>query len=183
MEPSRTEGGAWPLARRARAGRSPASDATFEAFFRQELPSIERTVLMIVRDRGRAEEITQDAFVQLFARWSMIERYERPGAWVRRVAIRMAVRAAKRDRARALLERSHRREPRDPIVDLDLAAAIRSLPATQQAAVVLYYLEDFPVAEVARTLGRPEATVRSHLHRARRRLAELLGEDDGGELR
>ncbi|MGZ8607438.1 MAG: RNA polymerase sigma factor [Actinomycetota bacterium] len=179
---SETERRVGTLARRRSERRAQTSEAAFVAFFSQEYPALERTVRMIVRDRWRAEEITQDAFVQLFSRWSSIERYERPGAWVRRVAIRMAVRAANRERVRAVIERQSRSEPRDPIVDIDLAAAIRELPPTQQAALVLFYLEDLPVAEVARILGRPEVTVRSSLHRARRRLAEILREDEGDEL-
>ena len=180
MQPeTETQRQPWVFAREASARGERASEEAFVAFFKQEYPAIERAVLMIVRDRGRAEEIAQDAFVQLFSRWSKVERYERPGAWVRRVAIRMAVRAAKRDRMRAVIERAPRTEERDPIVDIDLAAAIRLLPPCQQAALVLFYLEDLPVAEVAQILGRAEVTVRSTLHRARHRLAQVLREDEG----
>jgi RNA polymerase sigma-70 factor (ECF subfamily) len=48
----------------------------------------------------------------------------------------------------------------------------------QRAAVVLYYWEDRPVAEIARVLEVSESTVKQHLHRARHRLAELLEEED-----
>ena len=109
-------------------------------------------------------------------------RTERPGAWVRRVAIRMAVRSSKRDRIRAVLERQSTVTERDPIVDIDLAAAIRKLPTRQQAAVVLFYLDDLPVVEIGHILGCPAVTVRSMLHRARVRLAEVLREDEGDEL-
>ena len=141
---------AWQVPGERTSRDADATEQAFVAFFQQEYPRIERAVLMIVRDAARAEEITQDAFVQLFSRWSKVERYERPGAWCRRVAIRMAVRAAKRDRMRIVLEGRTGTEPRDPIVDVELAVAIRSLPLSQQAAVVLFYLEDLPVADVAR---------------------------------
>jgi Sigma-70 region 2 len=52
-----------------------------------------RSVFLIVRDRGRAEEITQEAFVKLYTHWRRVARYDRPDAWVRRVAIRMAIRS------------------------------------------------------------------------------------------
>jgi len=46
---------------------------------------------------------------------------------------------------------------------------------------VLFYFEDLPVAEIAHILERPEATIRSDLHRARNHLAELLDEPPGGD--
>ena len=51
-------------------------------------------------DRGHAEEITQDAFAKLLLHWSSVRNYERPDAWVRRVAIRMAVKQSKREMGR-----------------------------------------------------------------------------------
>jgi RNA polymerase sigma-70 factor, ECF subfamily len=155
-----------------RPDRSRAEEG-FAGFFRTEYPSVARTVELILRDRGRAEEVTQDAFIQLFTRWRRISKYERPGAWVRRVAIRMAV--------RALVERNEPSQVEDAFPDVDLVAAIHTLPETQRAVIVLFYFEDLPVAEIAHILERPEATIRSDLHRARNQLADLLDEPLGGD--
>jgi RNA polymerase sigma-70 factor (ECF subfamily) len=57
---------------------------------------------------------------------------------------------------------------------MDLQRALLTLSVQQRAAVILYYLEDRPLDEVAGVLGCHESTARVHLHRARRRLAELL---------
>jgi len=65
-----------------------------------------------------------------------------------------------------------------PALDLDVLRAVAKLPGTQRAAIVLFYLEDRPVAEVADSLGCSDATARVHLHRGRKRLAELLGEEE-----
>src|SRR6476469_3447199 len=65
----------------------------YEGFFRREFAPTLRTVELMLRDHGRAEELTQDAFVQLLRHWAKVSRYERPDAWVRRVAIRLAVRS------------------------------------------------------------------------------------------
>jgi hypothetical protein len=58
------------------------NDAPFEftSFFRQEFAPVLRTVELIFRDHGRAEELTQDAFVQLMRHWPKISLYERPDA-------------------------------------------------------------------------------------------------------
>ena len=157
------------------------SEEGFAGFFRTEYQSVARTVELILRDRGRAEEVTQDAFIQLFTRWRRISKYERPGAWVRRVAIRMAVRAARREKVRALVERNEPSQVEDAFPDVDLVAAIHTLPETQRAVIVLFYFEDLPVAEIAHILERREATIRSDLHRARNHLADLLNEPLGGD--
>lgn len=169
-----------PGTSRSGVGARMDAEAEFTAFFRAEFARVLRTVCLVVGDRGRAEEITQDAFVQLLDHWDAVSGYERPEAWVRRVAIRMAGRAARRERMVRILESGPfgrgESTAEMPEGDSDVAAAVRRLPAGQRTAVVLFYFEDRPVAEVAQLLGCSPATARVHLHRARRRLAALLGE-------
>jgi RNA polymerase sigma factor (sigma-70 family) len=156
-------------------------DADFTAFFRAEYPALVRTLYLVVYDREQARDIAQDAFVQLFARWRRISHYDRPEAWVRRVGIRMAVRASARERRRPQLERELDFATMPKPVDLDIVRAIEQLPASQRAAVALFYLEDRPVTDVAEVLGCSEVTAKVHLHRARKRLAELLRETEPRE--
>jgi RNA polymerase sigma-70 factor (sigma-E family) len=151
-----------------------ADDSAFAWLFRDEYPAIVRTAYLMLGDREAAEDVAQEAFVRLYARWRRVSRYERPGAWVRRVAIRLASRARGRPRAATLTEGPARPEP---TTDPDLRLALLALPANQRAAVVLHYLEDLPVAEVAVLMGCAPSTAKVHLHRARKRLAELLGEE------
>jgi RNA polymerase sigma-70 factor (ECF subfamily) len=78
---------------------------------------------------------------------------------------------------RSLVERdSHPAELRQS-VDVDLANAIGELPPRQRSAVVLFYFEDRPMQEIADILGCSVSTGWVHLHRARKRLAALLGEE------
>ena len=158
------------------------TDVAFEytAFFRDEFAGVLRTIELMLRDRGRAEEITQDAFVQLYLNWPKISRYERPDAWVRRVAIRLMMRSVRRDRLWRLVRGNLLPSAPDPPSRYDLAGAIRQLSGGQRAAIVLHYYEDRPVTEVAILLGCSESTARVQLHRGRKRLAQLLGEDDDG---
>jgi len=55
-----------------------------------------------------------------------------------------------------------------------LYAAIDELPASEKAAVLLFYMEDYSTKEISEILGMPSVTVRSHLHRARRHLKKIL---------
>jgi RNA polymerase sigma factor (sigma-70 family) len=156
-------------------------DEAFAWFFRAEFPRVVRTVTVVLQDRERARDVAQEAFIQLLTHWEKVSRYDRPEAWVRRVAIRLAMRGRQRDVLRRARERLNG-PPREPAGDadvagaLDLMAAVRRLPPAQRAAVALFYYEDQPVSEIAAILGCTPSTVRGHLHSARQRLAGLLGE-------
>ena len=154
-----------------------ASERTeFEWIFRSTYPAVLRTTYLVLHDRGRAEEVTQDAFLRLCERWRSVQRVENPEAWVRRVAVRAAVRSAQRTRLRSAPLPDDDQPWWDDLPDVDLARAVASLAPQQRAAVALHYLDDLPVEEVAHHLGVTPSTVKQHLFRARARLATLLCE-------
>ena len=153
----------------------------FEDLFVEEYPRVVRTVFFIVGDEGRAEEVTQDAFVALLRHWSKVRDYDRPGAWVRRVAIRLAVKTARREQRQAALVARLRPQQVDELpvfpVSPETMAAIRSLPVKERAVVVLHYFEDRPVDEIADLLDCTESAVKMRLSRARHHLSDLLVEE------
>jgi RNA polymerase sigma-70 factor (ECF subfamily) len=158
-----------------------AEQQEYAWYFRACFVPVSRTVYLIVRDRGRAEDITQEALYRLLRHWGTVSAYERPEAWVRRVAIRIAVREVQRSAARGERERLGAVAPHDDVPDLDVARAVAGLTPMQRAAVVLYYWEDRPVHEIAGLLCVSDSTVKQHLHRARHRLAVVLGEEAVGQ--
>ncbi len=154
----------------------------FRDLFACECASLVRTVYAIVGDQGRAEEITQDAFIQLLRHWGKVRRYEVPQAWVRRVAIRMAVKSQDRERRLAgALARLRPTSVETAAPDVGLSAevlsAMRALTAKQRAVVVLFYFEDRPITEIAYLLECSQGAVEMRLHRARERLGEVLAEE------
>ena len=76
----------------------------YEWVFRAGFASVARTVFLIVGSQAVAEEITQEAFIKLLQKWSTVSDYERPEAWARKVAVRIAVRHVGRERSRPLRE-------------------------------------------------------------------------------
>jgi RNA polymerase sigma-70 factor (ECF subfamily) len=153
------------------------SDVAFESIFRTEFTKVQRTIYPIVGEAESARDITQEAFTRLYTHWKKVSGYERPEAWVRRVAIRLAVRSRRRTfmhfRAVGRLEAPRPIVPGDP----DLARALLELPPTQRAAIVLFYFEDLPISEAAELMGCSEGTAKVRLHRGRERLREILGEE------
>jgi RNA polymerase sigma-70 factor (ECF subfamily) len=158
-------------------------EVEYEWYFRASFAPVARTVFLIIHDRGRAEDITQEAFLRMLRHWRTVSRYERPDAWVRRVAIRIAVQELQRESRRGSKERQAYVETVDSLPDPDVARAVATLAPMQRAAVVLFYWEDRPVHEIAHVLQVSDSTVKQHLYRARARLAELLGEEVDSDVR
>lgn len=130
----------------------------------------------IVGDAHRAEEIVQSAFERCFQRWSRVSRLDRPGAWVRRVAINEAISVVRRLRSeQRAVQRVGGLAPVPPgssdgehgIDHEGLWAAVRALPGDQAAAIALRYCADLGIDEIADTLGISAAAVKSLLHRGR----------------
>src|SRR6266403_808889 len=111
---------------------------SFDALYRDSFATVVRSVRWIVGDSEVAREITQDAFVAALVHWRKVRSLDNPGAWVRRVAIRDAVRAAKRTRRQPLVASTGSSPDGDAA--LDVRGAVASLPAAQRAAVVLRYM-------------------------------------------
>lgn len=150
----------------------------FDALYQASYPRLVAQVHAYLSDRSEAEEIVQEAFVRAWQRWSRVTRLDDPAAWVRRVAWNLAT---SRLRRLAMAARVHRRplmsvtRPPDPD-HVALVTALRELPERHRLAVVLHYLADLSVAQIAADLDVPAGTVQSWLHRGRARLAKLLAD-------
>lgn len=158
-----------------------APATTFDEVFEREYARLVRVARLIVRDEGRAYEIVQESFARALVRWDRVGDYESPGGWLLTVTVRQAVRARdRRSRETAPLRAdpaSGGRGPADLVESRSLVdAGLATLSPRQRAVVVLHYLEDLPVAEVAVRLGVREGTVKTQLSRARARMADVLGE-------
>lgn len=156
-----------------------AASPDYEELFLRDYARVASTIHHILGDRQLAEEVTQDAFLELLRHWRTVSGYDRPDLWVRRVAIRKAQRERHRVWRRRELERATLvRDQVDPPTPLpEVFEAVRALAPRQRAVVVLFYFEDRPMSEIATILGCTESTGWSQLHTARRHLAEALAEE------
>ncbi len=146
----------------------------FADLFRAQHPGLVRELTLILGDRGLAEDVAAEGFVELWRRWEQVSNFDRPGAWVRRVALRKAGRARWRRGRRRAVEASFSQQGTAGDPDLDLVAALRQLSLAQRTAVVMHHLGGWSTADIAEVLGCADVTVRSHLSRGRKRLAGLL---------
>lgn len=169
-------------------GAVPTEDG-FRAFFVDEHPRLVAMVAALSGDRGHAEDVAQEALLRAYRRWDTVGRYDRPGAWTRRVALNLATSARRRrtSERRAVVRLTARptaipADPvADPVISSEVWAAVRTLPRQQAAALALYYLADESVAALAASLGCAPGTAKAHLHQGRAALARILGEPDPEE--
>ena len=130
------------------------------------------------------EDLVQDAFLRALERIDKLGRGSAFGPWFYRLLVNTALNRRKY-RARRHTEDvpASAAGPDSPAVDSEraelrgrLAAALGSLPDELETVVILHDLEGFTHPEIAKVLGIPEGTCRSHLSRARRMLRETLKE-------
>ena len=154
-----------------------------EAAYRADADRMWRSVYAYVGDPEIASDAVAEAFAQLIRRGEAVRD---PAAWAWRTAFRVAAGAMKarrtNDRAtviemppRSVVEPAYTDRYSDP----DLLSALSQLPDGQRAAVILFYYADLSAAQIAERLGSNQLAVRANLSRGRRRLRQLLGDDNG----
>jgi RNA polymerase sigma-70 factor (ECF subfamily) len=148
----------------------------FDALFRRSGAGVFRTLYAYTGGRRDvAEEATAEAFARALARSETIRD---PVAWIYRTAFRLANEELRAERRRGASPPEGEAPPPELTGLID---ALRRLSPNQRAAIVLRHVLDLEVAEVARRMGIAAPTVRVHLHRGRKRLRELLGDEEVGD--
>ena len=151
---------------------------TFDEFFLAEFPRLVSMLTAWSGDRAIAEDLAQDALLQAHRNWADVVVLERPGAWVRRVALnRSSNEQRRRRRERAAVSRVRADQKIDiviPTADDQLWERVRALPPAQRDATIMRYVDDLPLADIAAVLGCSDGTVKTHLQRARHTLAGHL---------
>jgi RNA polymerase sigma-70 factor, ECF subfamily len=147
----------------------------FDAFYRGTSGRVMRYAYGLVGDPTEAQDLVQEAYARAWQGWRKLSRYDDAEGWLRLVVTRLAT-----DRWRRLVVRRARREPARPPVEppsedtVLLVAALRTLPVAHRRALVLHYLLDRSVADIAAETGVSANTVKSWLARGRAGLAAAL---------
>ena len=138
----------------------------------------------ILRDRAAADDVTQEVFVKLWQNLGGYDGSAQLSTWIYAITRNAAI-SSLRKRSRlvsleepgvaAVVDTLAAGESADETADPQLWRLVDALPDRQRQVVVLFYQEDRSVEEVADMLGIPANTVKTHLHRARAKLAASLG--------
>lgn len=148
---------------------------TFDAFFRESKKPLLAMAFVLTGDLATAQDLTQEALLRSWVRWSRIAKYDDPQAWTRRVLYNLAVSKSRSDRVRNQATNEITRSvPAPNESHLMLATALRSLPENQVRALVLHDGAGISISEVAAEMRVPEGTVKSWLSRGRASAAKAL---------
>ncbi|UYM06521.1 SigE family RNA polymerase sigma factor [Solicola gregarius] len=157
-------------------------DDDFDSFVAVNWPSVVRFAYRLTLDVAAAEDLSQDAFTRIWRRWDSID-HAKALAYARRSVVNNFITEKRRrerfDRLKSTLARRETSAPDTAVVERDsLRAALGQLTANQRTAVVLRYVEDLPVDEVAYVTGWSSGTVKTHASRGLAHLRDWLAFDE-----
>lgn len=168
------------------AGKAPEADPfeasrSFEGFYEAEHPILFRRLWLVTGNRAEAEELMQDAFLNVWERWERVAGVDDPVGYLYRTAMnlyrkryRRALLAIRRTLGLAVA--------RDDFADADDRDTVRrvlsTLPPRQRAALVLTEMLGFSGDEAGRALGVKASTVRSLSRNGRESFRRAMEIDD-----
>jgi len=163
------------LARSARGDTS-----AFGEIVRAHQAMVYSIALHFLRDTSLAEDVAQEAFLELYRNLAKIKSSDHLRFWLRRVACHRSIDSARRKQPDGMLSLAEAPEPvalspmDDPLLEDLLWRLVGSLPEKPRLALILRYQEDLTVAEIAEVMEAPQNTVKSLLGRALETLREKL---------
>lgn len=174
----------------AMPARLPADDpetagADFPEIVRRYQSMVFSIALHFLADRGAAEELAQDVFLQLHGTLPTLQSEEHVKFWLRKVTAHRCI-DHKRRRKLPQLSLEDAPEPlapartEDPLLAKRLRQFVGSLPEKPRLVIILRYQEDMLPEDIAAVLSMPVATVKSHLQRSlavlRDKVTRTMGE-------
>ena len=178
------------------------SPENFEALVREHQGLVFRTLTRLTGSGAQVEDLAQEVFLRLYKALPYFRGDSTMSTYLYRIVVNVAQDEWKRRRkershiasepvAREESEadwiesfagdelQEHARNPEQRMGDAEVQAAVEaamaSLPEMERAVLVLYHQEECSYEGIAAALGLPINTVRTHLHRGRKRLSEALG--------
>jgi RNA polymerase sigma-70 factor (sigma-E family) len=166
---------------------SPEQEREYVEYVTARTPMLRRMAYLLCGDEHRADDHVQQALVRLYMHWRRARAVEHLDRYVRKILVRVHLDERRRAWARVRLVDVPPEVPQPVGTEVEdrtvLRAALLRVPPRQRAVLVLRFLYDLPVEEVAETLGCSAGTVKSqtsHGLAALRRLLEPMAVMEGG---
>ncbi len=156
-------------------------------FIKVYQPSLYAYMLRLSGRPDVAEDIVQEAFVRVLTNLDRFDTRYRFSTWLFTIARRLYVNACQKHKPSYDTDivsgyRGNSDMPEEPVIDAEvhentrdaLQRALMALSREQREILVLFHQLDWPIALIAQHMGMPEGTVKSHLHRGRKKMRDLL---------
>ena len=151
----------------------------FRVLVERESTSVVRACLRVLGDLHDAEDAAQESFVTAYRSLDTWRGEGSFGAWMARIAVRVAIRQASRRRPVTRIDQDPAAIALRGEREIAVRMAVAGLDEPYREIVALRFFGDLQLAEIAAVTGRPLGTVKTHLHRGLRRLRESLPLDSG----
>ena len=157
-------------------------DRAVEGFIQKYYPKIFQYCLLHIRDRGEAEDLTQETFLKFF---QSFERYQHRGkcsAFLYAIAsnaCRDYYRKAKEQYVEEIPERAEEdREMGTAEIRMDVENAVARLPEELKETAILFFFQGMKQREIAKLMDIKLSLVKYRVTRAKKLLGEYLGRGD-----
>lgn len=161
----------------------------FEALYHRHKTALYRTALAICGDPFLAEEILQEVFLRAYRHLPQMRTDVSPAPWLYRVMVNLTYDlTARRRRKQTVLQKladwlpTPVESPESRLETQELQTlvtqAINRLEIKQRTTLVLFYLQEFSMEEIAEIMNVPVGTVKSRLHYARKKLRNTILADE-----
>ena len=155
------------------------SDAGYLDYVNGRLVALRRMAHLLCGDTHQADDLVQETITKLYAHWPRVSQADNVDAYVHTMLVRAFLDEKRRGwwRVGLFAAAPDRPAPSHPVEErVALRAALSRVPARQQAVLVLRFLCDLPITEVADILGCSPGTVKSQTSHGLNRLRQILGE-------
>jgi RNA polymerase sigma-70 factor (ECF subfamily) len=154
------------------------SYGSFEELYEAEHGRIYGLVLMLVRDRSEAEDLTQETFIRVYMRWSQVSMMESPSAYTASVARNLCRSWFRAHLRRRSFDRGVPSPSAEEVSLSHLRDVLAQLPRRAREAFVLTAILGFSGREAATIMSVKPGTVRALTAQARVRLLEVEEAED-----
>jgi RNA polymerase sigma-70 factor (ECF subfamily) len=128
-------------------------------------------------DASLSDDLAQETFLKAYTSIRSFKGLSKFSTWLYRIAYNEFYSYTRKRHEERLLE-----EPDEPLGSyennsnsrLDINTALKALNATERTIITLYYLQDVPIKKITEITELPEGTIKSHLSRARAKMAQVL---------
>jgi RNA polymerase sigma-70 factor, ECF subfamily len=158
------------------AAPAPVPASAFEPFFREHERAVYACLWRLTGDAQAARDLTQETFIRAWRHFEQAQSYERPLAWLLRIATNLAFSHYQRESSRRAVstdsladaDTPSRSDPMRGLAERDLVQrTLLELPPNQRAALVLREVYGFSCEEIGSMLGASRDAVKMALFRGR----------------
>ncbi len=152
-------------------------EEAFETLIKNESEKLYRTAFLYVQNKEDALDVVQETVYKAFVSIRKVKNPEYFSTWLTRILIHTAFALLKKQQRHLSVELTNEiseEKPKDSVEKLDVMEALTLLNENYRTAIILFYYQDLSIRSIAKTMDKPENTVKTYLRRAKVELKSII---------